>query len=77
MIHEKPYRSIIKALSWRTVGTVDTVVVSFFITGKITFALSIGFVELFTKTLLYFLHERTWNRIPLGKVRVTEPEYTI
>ncbi len=77
MIHEKPYRSIIKALSWRTVGTVDTMLVSFFITGKIGLALSIGGIELFTKTLLYFLHERTWNRIPLGKIQVVDPEYTI
>lgn len=77
MIHEKSYRSIIKALSWRTVGTIDTMLVSFFITGKIKLALSIGCIELFTKTLLYFLHERAWNRIPLGKVQVPDPEYTI
>ena len=66
---EKHYRSLIKATSWRMVGTIDTVVVSYFVTGKIKLALSIGGVELFTKILLYYGHERLWNRIPLGRVK--------
>ena len=66
---EKHYRSLIKATSWRMVGTIDTVVVSYFVTGKIKLALSIGGVELFTKIMLYYGHERLWNRIPLGRVK--------
>ena len=66
---EKHYRSLIKATSWRVVGTVDTIVVSYFITGQIKLALSIGGVELFTKIMLYYGHERLWNRIPLGRVK--------
>ena len=66
---EKHYRSLIKATSWRVVGTVDTIVVSYFITGQIKLALSIGGVELFTKILLYYGHERLWNKIPLGRVK--------
>ena len=72
---EKPLRSIIKAVSWRLTGTADTIILSFIITGKMKFALSIGFVELITKTLLYFFHERLWNRIKFGKTK--EPEYYI
>jgi uncharacterized membrane protein len=64
---EKHYRSIIKALSWRVTGTLDTIVVSYIVTGKITLALSIGFVELFTKIGLYYFHERAWNRIAFGR----------
>jgi uncharacterized membrane protein len=64
---EKHYRSIVKALSWRVTGTLDTIVVSYIVTGKITLALSIGFVELFTKIGLYYFHERAWNRIDFGK----------
>lgn len=64
---EKHYRSVVKALSWRATGTADTILVSFFVTGKIGMALSIGFVELFTKIGLYYLHERVWNRISFGR----------
>ncbi len=64
---EKHYRSVIKALSWRTLGTMDTIVVSFVITGQIKLAVSIGAVELFTKVFLYYMHERVWNKIPLGR----------
>jgi uncharacterized membrane protein len=65
---EKHYRSVVKALSWRATGTLDTIVVSYFVTGKIGVAMSIGFVELFTKIGLYYLHERVWNRISFGRV---------
>ena len=63
---EKRYRSVVKAVSWRAVGTMDTVLVSFLVTGRIKLALSIGAVELFTKVALYYAHERIWNKIPLG-----------
>jgi uncharacterized membrane protein len=68
---EKPYRSLVKAVSWRATGTVDTMVVSFLITGRLKWALSIGCVEIFTKVCLYYLHERAWNRISLGRHKAT------
>lgn len=64
---EKATRSIVKAISWRMVGTIDTIVISFFITGEIKMALSIGMVEVITKMVLYFFHERIWNLIKWGK----------
>jgi len=64
---EKPLRSVVKSVSWRIVGTIDTVVISWVITGKINTALSIGAIELITKMLLYFCHERIWNTIKWGK----------
>lgn len=60
-------RSVVKALSWRILGTLDTVLISWFITGKIALALSIGGIELITKMVLYFFHERFWNIIKWGK----------
>lgn len=66
-MHEKQYRSLIKAISWRVTGTLDTILISFLISGRLTVALSIGVVELFTKILLFYAHERIWNRIPLGR----------
>jgi len=76
-MHEKPHRSIVKALSWRLTGTLDTIVISFLISGRMKIALSIGIVELFTKLTLYYLHERAWNRIPFGRVKERPPEYSI
>ncbi|MFV0541758.1 MAG: DUF2061 domain-containing protein [Aestuariibaculum sp.] len=64
---EKPLRSIVKSLSWRTIGTLDTILISWIITGELTLAFSIGSVELVSKMLLYFLHERVWNSIKWGK----------
>jgi uncharacterized membrane protein len=66
---EKPHRSLIKAISWRVTGTVDTILISFLISGRIKVALSIGFVEVFTKIILYYLHERAWNRITFGRLK--------
>ena len=64
---EKPLRSILKTVSWRIVGTIDTIAISWVLTGEIDTALAIGSVELVTKMILYFGHERLWNMISFGK----------
>ncbi len=69
---DRHYRSLVKAISWRVTGTFDTVLISFLITGRIRWALSIGFVELFTKVTLYYLHERFWNKVSFGRARLAE-----
>jgi len=74
---EKSYRSIAKSVSWRTIGTIDTILISFVITGKAGLALSIGGVEVFTKMALYYAHERTWNRINFGRIKKTDSDYQI
>lgn len=74
---EKKYRSIIKTVSWRLIGTLDTVFISWLITGEIAFALSIGGIELFTKMILFYLHERTWNKISFGRVKSNALDYQI
>lgn len=66
-MHEQKRRSILKAISWRIIGTLDTFLISFLITGKFKFAISISGIELLTKFSLYFMHERIWNRIKFGK----------
>jgi uncharacterized membrane protein len=69
MSEEKHYRSLVKALSWRVTGTMDTFVISYLITGQASWALKISGVELFTKIFLYYVHERIWTRISFGKVK--------
>jgi uncharacterized membrane protein len=60
---DKPVKSALKAISWRIVGTIDTMIISYFITGKVTIAISIGSIEVITKTILYYFHERLWAHI--------------
>jgi uncharacterized membrane protein len=67
MIKEDKKRSFIKAISWRITGTIDTFILSYFITGKLSYASTISITEVITKIFLYYIHERVWNRICLGK----------
>ncbi len=55
------FRSLIKGITWRITGTVDTIIVSFFVTGSIKNSLMIGASEVITKIFLYYFHERIWN----------------
>jgi len=67
---DKPLKSVLKSISWRIVGTIDTMVISYFITGKFAVAVSIGGVEVITKTVLYYFHERLWARIHRIKLNI-------
>lgn len=64
---DRPLRSVIKALSWRLIGTIDTLLVSYLLTGELLLASSIASVDFVTKLVLYFVHERIWNSITWGK----------
>lgn len=66
---ESHLRSVLKGITWRIVGTVDTMLISWLITGSIAFALSIGGIEVISKFVLYYGHERLWQLVPRGKVR--------
>lgn len=71
---EKHYRSLVKGISWRMTGSIDTMIISFLITGKLKLAFAISGVELFTKIFLYYLHERIWLQIPFGRVKEPPPD---
>ncbi len=55
-------RHILKTITWRIIGTIDTIVVSWIISGDPFIGLSIGGFEVFTKMLLYYFHERAWYK---------------
>lgn len=76
-MQEKAYRSIVKTISWRAVGTLDTMIVSYLVTGSLKMAASIGSIELFTKMILYYYHERAWNKMSFGKHKDTANDYYI
>jgi len=60
-------RSVLKAVSWRTLGTIDTFAISWFMTGRVAVAGSIAGLEIITKIAWYYLHERIWAIIPWGR----------
>jgi uncharacterized membrane protein len=64
-------RSFLKAVSWRLVGSIDTFVISYLVTGKLVFAASIASVETFTKIILFYGHERIWAAVPWGRADKT------
>lgn len=55
-------RHIAKTISWRVIGSIDTILIGYFITGNQLISLSIGGLELISKSVLYFLHERIWHQ---------------
>jgi uncharacterized membrane protein len=64
---ESNLRSLAKAISWRITGTVDTFIISWIITGELALASGIALTEVVTKIVLFWAHERVWNRLPWGK----------
>lgn len=60
---ESHRKSVMKAVSWRIVGTADTFIISFFITGSAKLGAGIAATEVVTKVVLYYFHERAWSRV--------------
>jgi uncharacterized membrane protein len=59
-------RHLAKAMTWRTLGTIDTFLLAWFLTGSPEFGLTFSAVELLTKTFLYYAHERMWYKFKWG-----------
>jgi uncharacterized membrane protein len=66
MANSKPLinqqRHLFKTITWRIIGTIDTMIITWIISGDPFLGLSIGGVEVFSKMLLYYLHERVWYK---------------
>ena len=59
-------RTILKTISWRIVGTLDTMALGWIITGDPLLGVKIGGLELITKFDLYYIHERIWLKSKYG-----------
>ena len=68
-------RSLIKSITWRIIASLDTFVIAWFITGKLSWAGSIASLEILTKTFLYYFHERIWEKVNIGRIK--SPDYQI
>ena len=59
-------RHIIKTFSWRFIGTIDTIIFGWILTGNPLTGLKIGGVETISKMILYYGHEKLWYKINFG-----------
>lgn len=66
---ESPLRSVLKAVTYRIVGTLTTGLLAYAITGNFRVSLTLVAVEPLVKTLVYYAHERIWQQVPRGTVR--------
>ena len=64
--HANRTRSLVKTLTWRTLATTDTIIIARVITGGWTIGLGIASIEVVTKMVLYYLHERGWASLDWG-----------
>ncbi|CAM2069765.1 Adenylyl-sulfate kinase [Sulfidibacter corallicola] len=60
-------RSAIKSFSWRALATLTTVTLVYLLTEKVELAMAAGTLEMSIKMVLYFVHERAWDRVNFGK----------
>ena len=73
---ESHYRSIVKAVSYRILGSATTALIFFILTGRVSLSLEAGALDMVLKIGVYFVHERLWNHINFGRSTKT-PEYEI
>ena len=65
---DQPKRSLVKTITWRITGSSATFLISYLISGNLTIAGTIAVIQVVANTLLYFIHERMWNRISWGRL---------
>ena len=67
MIYETRLRSVVKAVSWRVLGSLTTMLLVFVFTRRLDVTVLVGGIDALAKILLYFAHERTWNLLHWGR----------
>jgi len=70
MFRETHARSVMKAVSWRVLGTLATSILVFIFTRRLVLSLAVGGFEFVSKVGLFWLHERVWDRLPYGKEEI-------
>ena len=64
---DSPARSLVKTISWRLTGSGATFAISYAISGDFNIASTIALIQIGANTILYFIHERIWNKIHWGQ----------
>ncbi len=66
---ESHLRSVLKGLTWRIIATSTTILVAYVLTGEMDLAIKVGALEFVLKLIIYYAHERVWQRVPRGTIR--------
>ena len=72
---EYQHRSLFKTISWRCIATITTITIVYAFTGKVPLSLGIGAVEVVSKMILYYFHERIWNLVGWGRAKNPIPDF--
>ena len=64
---ERIPRSLAKVLTWRAIMIMQYVAIGYFTTGSLAFGIGLAGFTTIVNSMLYFLHERSWNRSDWGK----------
>lgn len=70
-------RSVIKGVTWRVIGTADTLMLSYIFTGSIGDASKIAGTEVITKVFLFYLHERVWMKLNFWRTPKSLPDGSV
>ncbi len=70
MYKDTNLRTILKTVSWRITATTTTVIIVYIFTGRIDTAIEVGLLEMVAKMLIYYLHERGWDKLKFGKKEI-------
>ena len=76
-MRESHTRSLMKAISYRICGTFTTMFISFLVVHEIDYAFYIGVFDFVSKIIVFYIHERIWNQLPMGlPVIMTEDHHS-
>lgn len=73
--HETNMRSVVKSITFRILATVTTIILVYIFFGRLDLAALIGGLEILIKLILYFFHERIWNRVSWGKIIMEDDKH--
>jgi uncharacterized membrane protein len=67
VLNDLPRRSLVKTISWRITGSGATFLISYMLLDNFVMAGAIATIQIISNTVLYFAHERVWNKISWGR----------
>ncbi|MBX2873486.1 MAG: DUF2061 domain-containing protein [Saprospiraceae bacterium] len=72
---ESKWRSVLKAITWRLIATTTTFTLAYLVFREsgcedvLQKSSIVAGLELCLKLIIYYLHERAWQRIPEGTIQ--------
>lgn len=64
---ETTQRTIVKAISWQSLGIIVMTAIGYIHTGSLSSAMSLAGSSLIISSIFYVFHEKLWQRVSWGK----------